>query len=53
MLTYIGFALLVGLIVWLFPLILAAAAVVFCLLMAGLCWIYELIIPLVKKKPSK
>lgn len=50
MFTYIGFALLVGLIVWFFPVIFAATAVIFCLFMAGLCWIYELITSPFKKK---
>ena len=47
----LGFALLVAFIIWVFPLIFAAASVIFCLLMAALLWIYEQITHLFKKTP--
>lgn len=47
------FAFLVALIIWLFPLILALIGIVFCLLMAALCWIYEILRSPFKKKPGK
>jgi uncharacterized membrane protein len=47
-------ALLIGAVVWFFPMILAfvviTGSVLFCLLMAGLCWIKETFTP---KKPNR
>ena len=47
------FAFLVALIIWLFPLILALIGIVFCLFMAALCWIFEILRSSFKKKPGK
>lgn len=47
----LGFAFLVALIIWLFPLILAALGVVFCLVMAALLWVFEQITFPFKKTP--
>lgn len=41
MLSVIGFALLVAIMIWLLPLILAALSIAVCLVMALLCWIWE------------
>lgn len=46
----LGFALLVALIIWMFPFILAAIGVIVCLLAAALLLIYEQITSLFKKK---
>ena len=47
------FAFLVALIIWLFPLILAAIGIVVCLLAAAMLWIYEILRSPFKKKPGK
>ena len=47
------FAFLVALIIWLFPLVLALIGIVFCLFMAALFWIYEILRSPFKKKTGK
>lgn len=47
---FLGFAFLVAFLIWIFPLILAAAGVILCLLMAALLWSYEQITSPFKKK---
>ena len=46
----LGVAFLVALIIWMFPLILAAIGVIVCLLAAALLWVNEQISSLFKKK---
>lgn len=47
----LGFALLVALIIWVFPFILAAIGVIVCFLAAALLWVFEQITSPFKKTP--
>lgn len=52
MLEFLGILFLALIIVVFWPLIFAFFAVLFCLLMACLCWIYEMVTYPFKKRPK-